>query len=140
MSARQTAVRWLKFNAIGGMGIIVQLATLGVLTHGLDLNYLLGTALAVEAAVFHNFLWHEQYTWADRATVSARESIARFLRFNLTTGVFSILGNVALMWLFAGLVGLSYLLANLITVATCSVINFLVSDRFVFRGTDARPA
>src|SRR5437879_13433150 len=114
MSARQTALRWLKFNAIGGMGIIVQLATLGVLTHGLDLNYLLGTALAVEAAVFHNFLWHEQYTWADRAPVSARESIAWLLRFNLPTGVFSTLGSVALLCMLAGLVGLLSSLAVLI--------------------------
>jgi putative flippase GtrA len=139
MSARGTGVRWLKFNAVGGIGIVVQLVTLAVLTHGLHINYLLATALAVEAAVVHNFLWHERFTWADRVRISARESTGRFLKFNLTTGLFSILGNVALMWLFAGIVGLPYLPANMVTIATCSIINFLVSDRFVFRVTDAPP-
>jgi putative flippase GtrA len=137
MSARATGIRWVKFNAVGGIGIVVQLATLAVLTHGLHGNYLLATALAVEAAVVHNFLWHERFTWADRVRISARESAFRFLKFNLTTGLFSILGNVSLMWLFAGICGLSYLPANLVTIATCSIINFLVSDRFVFPVTNA---
>ena len=139
MSARTAAVRWLKFNAVGGIGIVVQLATLAALTHGLRVNYMLATAVAVEAAVIHNFSWHERFTWADRVRISARESASRFWKFNLTTGLFSILGNVVLMFLFAGMIGLPYVPANLVTIATCSIINFLVSDRFVFRVTTTRP-
>src|SRR5207237_8971860 len=71
MSGRTTAARWLKFNAVGGIGMLVQLGTLAVLTNGLRVNYLLATALAVEAAVIHNFLWHERFTWADRVHISA---------------------------------------------------------------------
>ena len=26
-------------------------------------NYMAATALAVEPAVLHNFVWHEMYTW-----------------------------------------------------------------------------
>ena len=63
--------RWWKFNAVGAMGIVVQLAVLSVLKSGLGMNYLAATALAVEATVVHNFFWHERYTWADRAS-SAR--------------------------------------------------------------------
>ena len=33
--------------------------------------------------------------------------------------------------------GLPYLLANGITIAACSMANFLVSDRFVFRAAAA---
>ena len=139
MSARTTAIRWLKFNTVGGIGIVVQLATLTALTNGLRMNYLLATVLAVEAAVVHNFVWHERFTWGDRGRISARVSLFRFLKFNLTTGLFSILGNVLSMSLFAGMVGLPYIPANLITVATCSTINFLVSDRFVFPIINARP-
>ena len=59
-------VRWLKFNAVGGMGILVQLGALALLKSGLHLDYLPATALAVEVTVLHNFLWHERFTWADR--------------------------------------------------------------------------
>lgn len=130
--ARNVAIRWMKFNAVGGIGILVQLASLGVLT-ALGVHYLVATALAVETAVIHNFFWHERFTWADRARLSFGGSIIRFTKFNLTTGAFSILGNVAFMRLLVGLAHLPYLAANLATIATCSVINFVVSDRVVFR-------
>lgn len=125
---RPTAIRWLKFNVVGGIGIAVQLLVLGILKSGLHFNYLVATALAVETAVIHNFLWHERFTWADRAG----PGFARFLKFNLTTGLFSIAGNLVLMKLLAGVGHMNYLLANGITITTCSVVNFLVSDGFVF--------
>jgi len=48
---RNTWIHWLKFNAVGGMGIGVQLMVLTALKSGLHIDYLLATALAVEAAI-----------------------------------------------------------------------------------------
>jgi len=58
--------------------------------------------------------------------------IARLARFNSTTGMISILGNVLFMKIFVGELGLHYLLGNVASIASCAVLNFLVSDRFVF--------
>ena len=130
---RRTAVRWLKFNAVGAIGIAVQLAVLVTLKSGFHLSYLLATALAVEAAVLHNFLWHERYTWADRVQPSWRNSLPRLLRFNLTTGAVSIAGNLALMKVMVGLGHMNYLAANGVAIMVCSLMNFLVSNEWVFR-------
>jgi putative flippase GtrA len=86
----------------------------------------------VEAAVIHNYFWHERFTWVDRVTGS---SLARFAKFNLTTGMFSILGNVVVMRGLVAGAHMNYLLANVLTIATCSLVNFLVSDWFVFEGS-----
>ena len=131
-ATRETACRWLKFNLVGGFGIAVQLAALLGLKSGLHLNYLLATALAVEAAVVHNFIWHERYTWADRVQRSWRRSLPRLLRFNLTTGGVSIAGNLALMKLMVGPGHLNYLIANSVAIAVCSLLNFLLSEEWVF--------
>jgi len=131
-SWRNTAVRWLKFNAVGALGIAVQLATLLSLKSGLHLSYLAATALAVEAAVIHNFLWHERYTWTDRVRPSWPSSLLRLFRFNLTTGAVSIAGNLALMKIMVGLGHLHFLIANGIAIAVCSLANFLVSEQWVF--------
>jgi putative flippase GtrA len=128
----QTALRWLKFNAVGGLGIVVQLAVLLGLKSGFHLGYLLATGLAVEAAVVHNFLWHERYTWADRVQPSWRKSLPRLLRFNFTTGGVSILGNLTLMKVMVGLAHMNYLVANGTAIALCSLVNFLVSEEWVF--------
>jgi putative flippase GtrA len=125
-------MRWLKFNLVSAGGILVQTAALVVLVRVARAHYLVATALAVEAAVLHNFFWHKRWTWADRPGM-ARAGAARLLaRFNLTTGLFSIAGNLLLMRLLAGSAGLDPFLANLITIALCSLINFLLSDRLVF--------
>lgn len=128
--ARTTTLRWLKFNLVGAGGIIVQLAGLALLKSGLKLDYLLATTLAVEAAVIHNYFWHERFTWVDR---TGGNSWMRFAKFNLTTGVFSIVGNLVLMRAWVGAAHLNYFLANILTIATCSLLNFLVADRFVFQ-------
>ena len=131
MSAKENWIRWWKFNAVGGMGIVVQLVALTLLKSGLHLNYLVATALAVEAAVIHNFFWHERYTWADRESTSR---IIRFAKFNLGNGAISILGNVAIMRVLVGVIGLDYFVANALSIAGCSILNFVVSDRLVFTG------
>jgi putative flippase GtrA len=125
---RSIAMRWLKFNLVGGIGMAAQLLALFGLKAGLHCNYLIATALAVETAVIHNFLWHERFTWADRS----RAGFTRFLKFNLTTGLFSIGGNLVLMKLLVDLGQMNYLSANGIAITACSVVNFLVSDGFVF--------
>jgi putative flippase GtrA len=122
-------VRWLKFNAVGAVGIGVQLAVLTALKSGLGLNYLLATGMAVEAAVLHNFFWHERFTWADRRV---RFSFERLVKFNLTTGGVSIVGNLVAMKLLVEVGHLEYLFANLLSIAGCSIINFLVADRAIF--------
>ena len=130
--ARTTLFRWLKFNFVGGIGIAVQFAALFLLKSVFHFNYLAATAIAVEAAVVHNFVWHEQFTWADRVQASWRRSLPRFARFNLTTGAVSILGNLALMKVMVGQGHMNYLLANAIAIALCSLVNFLVSEGWVF--------
>jgi putative flippase GtrA len=96
----------------------------------LQLDYLIATALAVEAAIIHNFVWHDSFTWADRSSHGSR--IIRFSKFNAATGLFSIAGNLLLMKTLVEAAHLQYLAANLIAIGSCSILNFIASDRFVF--------
>jgi putative flippase GtrA len=128
-ASRLNLIRWLKFNAVGAMGICVQLAVLALLHSGLGWNYLLSTAFAVEVTIIHNFLWHERFTWSDRFTDSR---LRRFTAFNLSNGAISLLGNLGIMKLLAGVFGLNYFVANIVAIAACSLLNFAVGDQFVF--------
>jgi putative flippase GtrA len=123
--------RWLKFNAVGVIGIVVQLAALAVLNRLLGVPYLPATALAVEIAVLHNFAWHERWTWRERT--AAPGMWIRLARFNLTTGAVSILANLIFMRLLVGNFHVPVLIANLIAIAATSLANFFLSELFVFR-------
>jgi putative flippase GtrA len=136
-SFSRTGIRWLKFNAVGAVGIVVQLLVLTVLNTGFHMHYLIATALAVEITVLHNYMWHERFTWVDR---KSKGRFARALKFNVSNGLLSVAGNVAVMRVLAGAMHMQYLLANTIAIAACSVANFLLSDRFVFRMNDPAPS
>jgi putative flippase GtrA len=123
-------VRFFKFNSVGAAGFVVQLAVLALLLR-LDVPYLPATALAVEAAVLHNFIWHERWTWRDRPP-SEPSRLARLWRFHALNGMVSLAGNVLLMRLFVGTFGLPPIPANLAAVLICSLVNYFASDRLVF--------
>jgi putative flippase GtrA len=131
--------RWLVFNFVGALGILVQLAALAALTRALHWHYLVATAGAVEAAVLHNFFWHERWTWAERAKGGALAAWGRLGRFHLSNGAFSLAGNVALMSLFVGRFAMNCTLANLLAIAICSVLNFVAGDRLVYIHPAVRP-
>jgi putative flippase GtrA len=112
------------------MGTGLQLTVLASLTGLAGLHYLVATALAVETAILHNFLWHELWTWGDRAREG--QGFLRLVRFNTTTGLVSLLGNLLFMRFFVGELSMHTLAANLGSIACCASLNFLLSDRVVF--------
>jgi putative flippase GtrA len=123
--------RFVRFNAVGLIGFVVQLLVLALLLRA-GLHYLAATAIAVEVAILHNFLWHERWTWRERAA-SGRARLAQLGRFHLLNGLTSLIGNLLLMRLLVGTLGVPAVPANLAAVTACSLVNFFASDRAVFR-------
>jgi dolichol-phosphate mannosyltransferase len=126
-------LHWLKFNVIGVLGFGLQSGALFALTHSAyPINYLAATAIAVELAVLNNFVWHQRWTWNDRPSATRRETLRRLAKFNITTGVVSITGNLAFMSLLVGRMRLPIVGANVITVVICSLLSFILADRIAF--------
>jgi putative flippase GtrA len=124
--------RWLVFNMVGVLGAVVQLTVLAALTHGAGMSYLPATALAVEAAVLHNFVWHQRWTWRDRQLTSSRRVFDRLVRFHLLNGSVSIAGNLIITAFLTAGFGLDAVAANVAAILTCSLINFVGSDALGF--------
>jgi putative flippase GtrA len=138
VSVRLLVVRWLKFHAVGAIGILVQLAALALYKGVLGIHYLAATALAVETAVLHNFVWHYRWTWKDRTGGARRRGVLlpALWRFHVSNGLVSMLGNLVFMRVLVGRFHLHYMAANLLSIVLCALANFLLSELFVFR---ARP-
>jgi len=123
--------RMLKFSAVGAVGIAVQFIVLFGLVK-LHIDYLIATAMAVESAIVHNFLWHQQFTWSDRDGKHWPVMVKRLFRFHLSNGVISLTGNLLMMRLLVGVLGFSVVIANGFAILACSGANFMVSDCWVF--------
>jgi len=126
--------RWIKFNAVGIAGFALQTSVLFVLTHTpRPMHYLVATVCAVELAILHNFIWHQRWTWKDRPSLSRAETLRRLATFHVTNGAVSLIGNLALMSIFVGVIRLPVVIANVGSVAVCSIFNFLLADRLAFQ-------
>jgi len=122
--------RWGKFNLVGVAGVVVQMAVLAACNRIAPGHYLAATVAAVEVTVLHNFAWHVRYTWRDR--VGGVAQTGALVRFHLSNGMVSLVGNVMLMQMLVGQAHLPVLVANGIAIVCCSVVNFCLGDRWVF--------
>ena len=123
-------VRWGKFNLVGAMGAVVQLAALALINRLAPGHYLSATAAAIELTLLHNFAWHLHYTWRDRRDSSAR--ITQLVRFHLSNGLVSLLGNLALMRVLVQGAHLPVVAANALAILCCSFVNFCLGNNWAF--------
>lgn len=124
-------VRWLKFNLVGALGMLLQLAILALLNQWTEVNYLLATAVAIELTLLHNFVWHLHYTWRDRQQhVSQR--LSQLIRFHLSNGLVSMLGNLVFMRILVEEMEVPVLISSCIAILFCSIVNFWLGNNWAF--------
>lgn len=119
--------RFGRFNLVGIAGFVLQLTLLHALTRLTSWPLPVCVAVAVLATVSHNFVWHVHYTW--RGTTD--RWLTRWVAFNLSNGVVSLLTNVIVTTAVAA-AGVPVLAANVAAVGVASLVNFTLSDRLVF--------
>jgi putative flippase GtrA len=118
---RFTTTRFLRFAAIGGIGVVVNLVVLHVFFAQLHWAPAIASALAVEAAILSNFVGNNWWTFEQRTF-----SWFRLFKYNLvalgglliTTVIFTSL----MSWF-----GLSYIIADLIGIGAATAWNFVAS-------------
>ena len=125
----------VRFNIVGALGLVLQLAVLTLLERA-GWPVMLATLAAVEAAVLHNFAWHERWTWAERrAGTRAR----RLTRFHATNGAISLVGNAAITAALHA-AGVPVTAANVLAVAACAGANFVAAQVLVWPRVPAKTA
>jgi putative flippase GtrA len=126
-------MRFGRFNLVGLMGAAWQLLLIWALTKRLHVAAFVATAIAVEIVVLHNFAWHERFTWADRHAGGIRQSAIRLVRFHAGNGLVSLIGNTILMYWLVERLNAPVPLSALVAILICSLANFLIADRWVYR-------
>ncbi len=125
-------MRWWTFNLVGALGMLVQLSLLGLMGEWAREHSLWATAAAIEVTLLHNFAWHVHLTWRDRKGASTVG--AQLVRFHLSNGLVSMVGNLMLMGLLVKGLKMPLLAANGLAIVCCSLVNFGLGDRWTFAG------
>ena len=126
------AMRFLKFGLVGLSGVLVNEGLLWLLTENFGLYYLLSAAIAVETAIVTNFILNDIWTFRDRRTPGNKSLLGRGLKFNLVSlGGLGI--NIAILWTITEVVGISYIISNLIGIAGATLWNFTINTLWTWR-------
>src|SRR4029453_15775375 len=115
--------RWIRFNGVGALGSGLQLAVVALLIRAAGVHYLWATAVGIEAAVLHNFCWHERWTWAERRSGRAGGAALRLLRFHAANALISLAGSLMLTRLLTGSLGADPIAANIVSILAWGALN-----------------
>jgi dolichol-phosphate mannosyltransferase len=121
--------RFVVFNAVGALGVGVQLMSLWLLTSVAAVHYMIATPVAVMLAVVHNFVWHYLCTWKDR-DVHLTRACARFI---FTNGLLSIASNLGVTAALVSGTHAHPVVANAVAIVTSGLLNFWLGDVVAFR-------
>ena len=128
--SKDMIIRWGKFNLVGMAGMAVQLGVLAFINLLAPGHYMVATAAAIEITLLNNFVWHLHFTWRDRCCRSALRS--QLIRFHLSNGLVSLVGNLALMPVLVEGMRIPVVGANAISILCCSIVNFFLGDQWAF--------
>lgn len=120
--------RFAVFVLVGGLCLGINTLVLWVLTSGLELHYLLSTALAFLAITPLGFFLNKVLTFRTQREYTVIE-LPRY--FALMAA--SVAANLALMYLLVSVLGMWYLAASVLVATLLVGVNFLGSDRWSFR-------
>jgi putative flippase GtrA len=115
---------------VGVAGAGLQLGLLAVFVRDVPGHYLGASFAAVEITLLHNFMWHSRYTWKDRRDNGTR--LGQLVRFHLSNGAVSIVGNLVLMRLLVREAHLPVVGSNLVAIVCCSGLNFALATCWAF--------
>ena len=130
-----TVPRPLRYLAVAALGAGVQAIVVALATAA-DIPPITATLLGIEAAILHNFAWHDRWTWQDRPRREPRA--LRLARYNGAMATTSLALGAAVSWVVLEGAGAGIVVANVAAVAAGSLANYYASDRFLFRGASAR--
>lgn len=133
----ETALRIPKYVLVSAAGTVVDTAVLWLVSHHIFHSfageYLLSPFISFECAVLFNFICSFFLIWKDRMDIgNARTFMSRYLLYNLSCTMTFLL-KMGLLLFFKFLFGWDVVICNLTALCVSGIVNFVMSDRVIFR-------
>ena len=133
----ETALRIPKYVLVSAAGTVVDTAVLWLVSHHIFHSFagefLLSPFISFECAVLFNFICSFFLIWKDRMDIgNARTFISRYLLYNLSCTMTFLL-KMGLLLFFKFLFGWDVIICNLTALCVSGIVNFVMSDRVIFR-------
>jgi len=123
--------RFARFGLVGVTGLAVNTLALLALTEGAGVYYLLSALLASQISTIWNFCLTDM--WVFRGRPSGRTRLHRFVLFAVMNNAALLLRSPVLVFL-TSVIGVHYLVSNLLSLGLLTVIRYSVADVWIWAG------
>ena len=120
-------LQFLKFCLVGGTRYLVNLTVFALCVQLLDMHHLAAATAAFAVAVTNNFLWNRYWTFRARQG-NAGFQAARFFAVSVLAFLFA----ATVLELLVGVVGVSELPAQAISIVAATPLNFIGNKMWSF--------
>ena len=122
----------LRFGLVGLSGILVNMGILWGLTELGGIYYLYSSAVAIETSIITNFLLNDFWTFGGETGHRVGSRVHRFLSFQVVS-VGGLLVNMVVLFLGKEILGMDYLVANLVGILAGFAWNYLVNRNVTWK-------
>ena len=117
--------------------MLVNMGFLYIFTERFGIFYAISSLFAIEISIITNFLLNNAWTWKDRRSESVWK---RFRKFQ-SVSIAAVLVNWLVLVFLTEVMGVHYLLSNLIGIACGTALNFVLNDLWTFKSqTPEKPS
>ncbi|MCF8885484.1 MAG: GtrA family protein [Nitrososphaerota archaeon] len=122
------STEFLKFNVVGGVGVVVNLLFYILFNDYLHIHYIISGALATELAIINNFILNDIWTFRDR------KKTRLWVRFSLfhASRILGLLVTLGTLYVMVDILKLNEFFSYVIAVGIGVIINFYTSDVYVW--------
>ncbi len=124
---------FFKFGFVGGLGVGVNMAILYTLTDIAGLYYLFSAVGAAEGAILFNFVFHDSWTFPDAGGDGLWQRLRRLYQYHVVSAAGGAV-NVAVLWFLTDIIGIYYLVSNLLAITVAFFVNYGVNVRWTWAG------
>ena len=119
---------FVKFGIIGGIGTLVNIAILYLLTEKAGVYYLISAIFSFIVAVSGNFILNKIWTFKESVKLEIGK---KYLQFGLV-GISALLVNLFFLYVFTEIFGIYYIISQILAIGIALIINFLGNKIWTF--------
>jgi dolichol-phosphate mannosyltransferase len=119
----------IKFCIVGATGVIVNMGFLYFFTEYLKIFYIISAFIAIEISILSNFLLNDNWTFK---TNKNKPFIERLISYEMIC-LMGVGIQICLLYIFTDILGIYYLISNLLAIPITVSWNFLMNKYITWR-------
>ncbi|MFX1383500.1 MAG: GtrA family protein [Promethearchaeota archaeon] len=122
-------IQGFRFAVVGGVGTLVNLSILYILTDIYGILYLISEAIAFTISVIHNYFWNKSFTFEEDIK---EKVIGKGIKFTVIC-IIALIVNLTVLFILVEFFGIFYLIAEVGAICIAFFVNFFGNRFWTFR-------